>query len=183
MGEQQGHTPETELSPEQARLVASVRTLLTSPSTQIDEYIELRPTTRREKAAFVLGRLIGRHRRSDESQTIPTRSFSETPKARHTLRAKWVDWGAPSDTEGNWYVSGELTTNIDTDATAEQLVMYRAVMDTADWGSPDGSDKRPYILEIYDLLSPIDNPDHITRMQARVYAALVWERYRQRPDS
>lgn len=189
MGEHQDHTPEPELPPEQAQLVRSVRELLASPLTHTDEFITPRPTTRREKtafilgrAAFMLGRLTGRHKRPSESQITPTRSFSETPKTMYTVQARQIDWGELPGPEGNWYISNERATDVDTDITTERLIMYRAVMEPAHWGSPDGSERQPYVMEFYNLLGPIDDPDHIARMQWRIDAARDWEHRQWRPD-
>jgi hypothetical protein len=172
------HSPETNFSPEQARLIASAREILAFPSTQSNEFVERRPTTPREKAAVVLGKLTGRDRRPIFPPDNPfTDRLSEAPKSVCVTRTKRVDKDRWARAEGSWYVGEKTTTDVDTGVKTEQLSIYRTTMQPLEWGGPNGYDERPRLEENHELLEPMDNPDEVARLQTLLDEGLDWERH------
>ncbi|HEY4161250.1 MAG TPA: hypothetical protein VGM08_04265 [Candidatus Saccharimonadales bacterium] len=180
MPEQQGHTPNPERSRVHAELIDSARKLLESPSTEVSAYSDLRQTTRREKAGFLLGKLFGVHKEPLRAPDLTGR-FHKTPKAIHTVWIKPLVWHGQFGIEYGWSLRREIITDADTREKTELLAMRRETV-PGNYDSPDGQDARPQIPEEYNLLDPAIDIMQARHLQARLKAARAWELQQHRPN-
>ncbi|HUB93555.1 MAG TPA: hypothetical protein VMB52_03560 [Verrucomicrobiae bacterium] len=152
-----------------------------SPTTQTDKRVEQRPTTTREKAVVIFGKLVRRDREPLVSPDFSTDRLTKTPKTIHVTRTKRVDWDRWAHAEGSWYVAEETTTDMDTARVTEELTMYRVTLQPTKWGGPNGYNERPQVEEKHGLLVVIDDLSILADLQAKIDAALVWESQQLQP--
>ena len=166
MSETYRNSPEKKFSPEHERLILTARQLLQLPKTvEGGPYYSHRPTTRKEKAQRLLGRVVG----GNPNPSGSIGNFFEIPKSE--TRSKIIGLKGLGGWGDGLYLKQVIAKDLDTGRTTESLTMYTNQVRNDKPAATDYGAWYEKITWSQELLEPIDDVNEISKLHAELVEA------------